>query len=93
MSLSHFLKRCSLSVSTYDKTREEKFANLNEWYKEIKIHAASDDQIHPVDNKSDFVSQYEMTFEKASEFAKGIKNKIHKFLKLQPRQALQWRKY
>ena len=70
MNLSDFLRRCSLSVSTYDKTREEKFANLNEWYKEIKLHTASDNQIHPVDNKSDFVNQREVTFEKALEFAK-----------------------
>jgi Ras-related protein Rab-12 len=41
---------------TYDMTREETFNNLNEWYKEIKAHAAPEVQIYLVGNKSDFVN-------------------------------------
>ena len=57
-------------------TREETFNNLNEWYKEIKAHAAPEVQIYLVGNKSDFINQREVSFEKALEFAKL--NKIHK---------------
>ena len=38
---------------TYDITRDETFASLSEWLKEIKAHAAEDVRIYLIGNKSE----------------------------------------
>ena len=45
---------------TYDITRDETFANLVEWLKEIKQHAAEDVKIYLIGNKSEMVEEREV---------------------------------
>ena len=61
---------------TYDITRDETFANLGEWLKEIQQHAAEDVKIYLIGNKSELEEQREVQFERAIEFAKA--QGIHK---------------
>ena len=60
----------------YDCTRDETFANLIEWLKEIQQHASEDVRIYLIGNKTDMEEQREITFERAVEFAK--EHNIHK---------------
>ena len=57
-------------------TRDETFVNLEEWFKEIKQHASQDVTVYLVGNKADHQDRKEITFERATEFAK--RNGIHK---------------
>ena len=61
---------------TYDITRDDTFANLSEWLKEIQMHAAEDVKIYLIGNKSEMEEQREVKFERALEYAKL--NGIHK---------------
>ena len=61
---------------TYDITRDETFANLVEWLKEIQNHAAEDVKIYLIGNKSEMEEQREVFKERAIEFAK--EHNIHK---------------
>lgn len=61
---------------TYDITRDETFANLVEWLKEIQQHAAEDVKIYLIGNKSEMVEEREVQKERAIEFAKT--HAIHK---------------
>ena len=61
---------------TYDITRDETFANLVEWLKEIQNHAAEDVKIYLIGNKSEMEEQREVFKERAIEFAKD--HNIHK---------------
>jgi GTPase SAR1 family protein len=45
---------------TYDITRDETFANLVEWLKEIQQHAAEDVKIYLIGNKSEMVEEREV---------------------------------
>ena len=55
---------------TYDITRDETFANLVDWLKEIQQHAAEDVKVYLIGNKCDFEDQREVQFDRAIEFAK-----------------------
>ena len=55
---------------TYDITRDDTFANLSEWLKEIQMHAAEDVKIYLIGNKSEMEEQREVKFERALEYAK-----------------------
>ena len=57
-------------------TRDETFVNLEEWFKEIKQHASQDVTVYLVGNKADHQDRKEITFERATEYAK--RNGIHK---------------
>ena len=61
---------------TYDIQREETFANLHEWLKEIQNHAAEDVKIYLIGNKCEDESKREVTKDKAFQFAK--ERNIHK---------------
>lgn len=61
---------------TYDITRDETFANLVDWLKEIQQHAAEDVKIYLIGNKSEMEEQREVQFDRAIEFAKS--HGIHK---------------
>ena len=61
---------------TYDITRDETFANLSDWLKEIQQHAAEDVKIYLIGNKAELDEQREVKFERAIEFAKS--QNIHK---------------
>ena len=61
---------------TYDITRDETFANLVDWLKEIQQHAAEDVKVYLIGNKCDFEDQREVQFDRAIEFAK--EHQIHK---------------
>ena len=61
---------------TYDITRDETFANLVEWLKEIQQHAAEDVKIYLIGNKCEMEDQREVQFARAIEFAKT--HGIHK---------------
>ena len=61
---------------TYDITRDETFANLSDWLKEIQQHAAEDVKIYLIGNKAELDEQREVKFERAIEFAK--QHGIHK---------------
>ena len=45
---------------TYDITRDETFANLVDWLKEIQQHAAEDVKVYLIGNKCDFEDQREV---------------------------------
>jgi GTPase SAR1 family protein len=45
---------------TYDITRDDTFANLSEWLKEIQMHAAEDVKIYLIGNKSEMADQREV---------------------------------
>lgn len=45
---------------TYDITRDDTFANLSEWLKEIQMHAAEDVKIYLIGNKSEMTDQREV---------------------------------
>ena len=57
-------------------TRDETFANLQDWLKEIQMHAAEDVKIYLIGNKSEMEEQREVQFDRAVEFAK--QHGIHK---------------
>ena len=61
---------------TYDITRDETFANLVDWLKEIQQHAAEDVKVYLIGNKSEMEDQREVQFDRAIEFAK--EHNIHK---------------
>ena len=61
---------------TYDITRDETFANLVDWLKEIQQHAAEDVKIYLIGNKSEMEDQREVQFDRAIDFAKA--HNIHK---------------
>lgn len=61
---------------TYDVTRDETFANLSDWLKEIQLHAAEDVKIYLIGNKSEMEDQREVQFDRAVEYAK--EHGIHK---------------
>ena len=61
---------------TYDITRDETFANLVDWLKEIQQHAAEEVKIYLIGNKKEMEEQREVKFERALEFAKS--HGIHK---------------
>ena len=61
---------------TYDITRDETFANLTDWLKEIQQHASEDVKIYLIGNKSEMEEQREVQFDRAIEFAKT--HNIHK---------------
>ena len=46
---------------TYDVTREETFANLGDWLKEIKQHASEDVRVYLIGNKAEMEEQREVT--------------------------------
>lgn len=71
---------------TYDVTRDETFANLFEWLKEIKQHASEDVKIYLIGNKAELEDQREVTFERAVEFAKD--QKIHKAMETSAKTGL-----
>ena len=54
---------------TYDVTREETFANLGDWLKEIKQHASEDVRVYLIGNKAEMEEQREVTLQRATEFA------------------------
>lgn len=58
-----FYRGAHIVVLTYDMTRSETFVNLEDWYKEIKAHAAEDVIVYLVGNKADQVDAKEVTFE------------------------------
>ena len=53
---------------TYDITREETFNSCQEWYRELKAHAAENAMIYLIGNKSDMPGR-QVAFERAVEFA------------------------
>ena len=55
---------------TYDITKDESFANLVDWLKEIQQHAAENVRIYLIGNKAEMVEEREVTKERAIEFAK-----------------------
>lgn len=59
---------------TYDITREETFANVLEWLKEVKQHANSDILIYLIGNRVDLEDEREVSKEKAIEFCKEVRN-------------------
>ena len=61
---------------TYDVTRDETFANLAEWLKEIQQHAAEDVKIYLIGNKAEMLEEREVQKERAIDFAKM--HAIHK---------------
>lgn len=61
---------------TYDVTRDETFANLAEWLKEIQQHAAEDVKIYLIGNKAEMEEEREVQMDRAIEFAK--QHAIHK---------------
>ena len=63
-------------LATADVTRDETFANLAEWLKEIQQHAAEDVKIYLIGNKAEMDEEREVQKERAIEFAK--QHAIHK---------------
>jgi len=65
-----FYKGAQFVILTYDITRDETFANLGYWIKEIRNHAAEDVIVYLIGNKSDQEESREVTTMRALDFAK-----------------------
>ena len=48
-----FYKGANAVFLTYDITRDDTFANLSDWMREIQMHAAEDVRIYLIGNKSE----------------------------------------
>ena len=63
-----FYRGAQIVFLTFDITREETFANLGDWLKEIKQHASPDVTVFLIGCKSDLEDQRMVQKEQAKEF-------------------------
>lgn len=72
-----FYRGAQIVFLTFDITREETFANLGDWLKEIKQHASPDVTVFLIGCKADLESQRMVQKEQAREFC--LLNKISSY--------------